>query len=76
MSLLIAAEVAGILRVSTARVYELVRLRMLPALKIGQRQLRFDEKTLREWIEGGGSCVPVASNRREVNCSHLTIVNR
>jgi len=63
MSLLTAAEVAGILRVSTARVYELVRRRMLPALKIGQRQVRFDEKTLRDWIEAGGSYIPVVSNR-------------
>lgn len=55
MNLLTATEVAQILRVSTARVYELARQRMLPALTLGQRQVRFDEAALREWIASGGS---------------------
>ena len=55
MNLLTAAEVAEILRVSKARVYELARQRMLPALILGQRQLRFEEGALREWIAAGGS---------------------
>jgi excisionase family DNA binding protein len=48
--LLTADEVAGILSVSTARVYELARRNAIPALKLGQRQVRFDEATLRDWI--------------------------
>lgn len=55
MNLLTAAEVAEILRVSKARVYELARQGMLPALTLGQRQVRFDEAALREWIATGGS---------------------
>jgi excisionase family DNA binding protein len=50
MRLLTADEVAGILSVSTARVYELARRNALPALKLGQRQVRFDETALRNWI--------------------------
>jgi excisionase family DNA binding protein len=50
MRLLTADEVAGILSVSTARVYELARRNAIPALRLGQRQVRFDEMALREWI--------------------------
>ena len=50
MRLLTADEVAGILSVSTARVYELARRNAIPALRLGQRQLRFDETALRDWI--------------------------
>jgi excisionase family DNA binding protein len=50
MRLLTADEVAGILSVSTARVYDLARRNAIPALKLGERQLRFDETALREWI--------------------------
>jgi excisionase family DNA binding protein len=53
--LLTAAEVADTLRVSTARVYELVRRQMIPALRLGERQVRFDEAVLRDWIACGGS---------------------
>ncbi len=48
--LLTADEVAGILSVSTARVYELARRNAIPALKLGERQVRFDETALRNWI--------------------------
>jgi excisionase family DNA binding protein len=50
MRLKTAKEVANILSVSPARVYELVRRRELPALRLGMRQIRFDEATLRQWI--------------------------
>jgi excisionase family DNA binding protein len=50
MKLLTAHEVAGILSVSTARVYELARRNAIPALKLGERQVRFDETALRNWI--------------------------
>jgi len=55
MNLLTATEVAETLRVSKARVYELVRRKMLPALILGERQIRFEEDALREWIAAGGS---------------------
>jgi excisionase family DNA binding protein len=50
MRLLTAKEVANILCVSTARVYELARTKSIPSITLGQRQVRFDETTLREWI--------------------------
>ena len=50
MRLLTASEVANILRVSTARVYELARTKAIPSITLGQRQVRFDETALREWI--------------------------
>jgi excisionase family DNA binding protein len=50
MRLLTANEVANILRVSTARVYELARANSIPSITLGQRQIRFDETALRNWI--------------------------
>ena len=55
MKLLTADEVANILRVSKARVYELARTHAIPAVTLGQRQVRFDESSLREWIASAGS---------------------
>ena len=52
--LLTAEETAEILKVKKHRVYELARLKMLPAVHLG-RQLRIDEQRLREWIAKGGS---------------------
>lgn len=50
MRLLTANEVANILRVSTARVYELARIKSIPSITLGQRQVRFDETALHEWL--------------------------
>lgn len=58
MRLLTAQEVSNLLQVPVARVYELVRLNLLPSVKLGERQIRFNEEKLREWIERGG-CIPV-----------------
>jgi excisionase family DNA binding protein len=55
MSLLTAKEVSEILRVPKARVYQLVREYDLPSVRLGDRQVRFDEASLRSWIERGGS---------------------
>jgi excisionase family DNA binding protein len=54
MRLLTAKEVALILNVTPARVYELGRTAVIPSVKIGLRQLRFEEDALRNWIAGGG----------------------
>jgi excisionase family DNA binding protein len=61
MRLLTAQEVSDLLQVPVARVYELVRLNLLPVVKLGERQVRFNEEKLREWIERGG-CTPLISN--------------
>jgi len=58
MRLLTAKEVAPILQVTPARVYELARERAIPSIRIGERQLRFDEAALREWCASGGSLQP------------------
>jgi excisionase family DNA binding protein len=55
MKLLTASEVANILRVSTARVYELARIKSIPSITLGQRQVRFDETALRDWISRSNS---------------------
>ena len=48
MRLLTAQEVSDLLQVPVARVYELVRLNLLPVVKLGERQIRFnEEKTTR-----------------------------
>ncbi len=47
--LLIAAEVGEILRVPRSTVYELVRTRRIPFMKVGRRTL-FDPQALTEWI--------------------------
>lgn len=54
MRLLDAKEVAQILHISTARVYELTRQKILPSVRIGARQIRFEEDRLFQWIENGG----------------------
>lgn len=53
MRLITAEQVARIMNVSVHRVYRLVRLGLLPGVRLG-RQVRFDEDALREFIESGG----------------------
>ena len=51
--LLSIPEVASELGLSEGRVYELLRLGILPAVRIG-RQVRVDALRLEEWIAAGG----------------------
>ena len=46
-------EVAEILDVSRARVYELANLKLLPVIRLG-RQIRIDPRALRTLIAEGG----------------------
>jgi excisionase family DNA binding protein len=55
MRLLTAKQVAGILQVTTARVYELARQNVLPTARLGDRQVRFDQDALYEWVRNGGT---------------------
>jgi excisionase family DNA binding protein len=57
VKLLTADQAAKLLLVSTQRVYELVRLGIIPCVKLG-RQVRFDEETLTEWVRNGGQSLP------------------
>ena len=60
MRLLDAKEVAAILQVSTQRVYELTRQGVLPRVRIGARQIRFEETRLMvhssAWLRANKSC--------------------
>ncbi len=51
--LLIAEEVAEILKVNKDRVYSLARQGVIPHVRIG-RQVRFSESALHDWILRGG----------------------
>jgi excisionase family DNA binding protein len=62
MQLLTAKEVAGILRLPLARVYELTRLNAIPVVRLGLRQLRYDSEALTEWAKSGG-CANAGDDR-------------
>ena len=53
MYLLTVNEVAEVLQVAPARVYELIRTRALPGVRLG-RQVRVSEEALAIWIKNGG----------------------
>lgn len=53
--LLTVTEVAKILDLKPARIYELTRERKLPFVQIGERQYRYSESALKSWIEQGGN---------------------
>jgi excisionase family DNA binding protein len=45
--ILIADEVAELLRVDRQRVYELARRHAIPVIRMGQRQYRFDAEAIK-----------------------------
>ena len=53
--LLTVKEVAEILGLKPARVYELTREKKIPFVQIGDRQYRYSEIALMNWIENGGN---------------------
>jgi excisionase family DNA binding protein len=55
--LLTAKEAARKLNIQPQRVWELTRRKQIPAVKIGERQYRYSERALENWIEGGGNQV-------------------
>ncbi|MNY59125.1 Helix-turn-helix domain protein [compost metagenome] len=55
--LLTAHQVAQVLGTTTARVYELIRTKLLPAVHLG-RQVKVDEDVLEQWIHQGGKKLP------------------
>jgi excisionase family DNA binding protein len=61
MQLLRVEKVAELLDTSTARVYELIRLHLLPAVRLG-RQVRVAQEALDEWVRNGGQ--PLAGGWR------------
>lgn len=55
MHLVMAKEASRILNVSLPRLYELARLRVIPCVRLGPRQIRFDEEALAQWVKHGGA---------------------
>ncbi|MGI8670394.1 MAG: helix-turn-helix transcriptional regulator [Aridibacter sp.] len=53
--LLTVKEVSGILDLKPARIYELTRQRKIPFVQIGERQYRYSENALQNWIANGGN---------------------
>lgn len=52
---LIADEVAEMLRVDKQRIYELVRTNQIPVIRLGERQYRFSAQAIEQFLHGGGS---------------------
>lgn len=46
-------EIADLLQMKRERVYEAVRLGLVPAVHIG-RQIRIEQKAFIDWVRGGG----------------------
>jgi excisionase family DNA binding protein len=53
--ILVADEVAEILRVDRQRIYQMVREKSLPFILLGQRQYRFSKQAIEAWLEKGGT---------------------
>jgi excisionase family DNA binding protein len=53
--LLTVKEVSEILDLKPARIYELTRQKKIPYVQIGERQYRYSESALTNWIENGGN---------------------
>jgi excisionase family DNA binding protein len=64
--ILIAEEVAQLLRVDKQRVYELVRTNKLPVIRIGQRQYRFSKTAVEKWLEAGGNDFNGGQNESDI----------
>ena len=61
--LLTVKEVGEILDLKPARIYELTRERKIPFVQIGERQYRYSETALTNWIENGGNQAQTAENQ-------------
>jgi len=55
MRLIDAKQASEILGLRLPRLYELVRSKTVPHVRVGARQLRFDPQELRQWARLGGS---------------------
>ena len=53
--ILVAEEVAKLLRVDKQRIYELVRRKQIPVIRIGERQYRFGAEAIHRWLDAGGN---------------------
>ncbi len=53
--ILVADEVADLLRVDKQRIYELVRTKQIPVIRLGERQYRFSAQAIEQFLHGGGT---------------------
>lgn len=70
MKLITAKQASEILGVRLPRLYELARLKAVPFVRLGSKQIRFDPEKLDEWAKRGGTDNEVSEglgrlNRRE-----------
>lgn len=63
--LLTVKEVSEILDLKPARIYELTRQKKIPFVQIGERQYRYSESALLNWIERGGNQAEEGGNESE-----------
>jgi excisionase family DNA binding protein len=50
-----AKQASEILGLRLPRLYELARMRVVPFVRFGPKQIRFDPEVLAEWAKHGGS---------------------
>ncbi len=53
--ILVAEEVAELLRIDKQRVYELVRAKQIPFIRLGERQYRFSAEAIQDFLNEGGT---------------------
>jgi excisionase family DNA binding protein len=53
--ILVADEVAELLRVDKQRVYELARSNQIPVIRLGERQYRFSAQAIEQFMNDGGT---------------------
>lgn len=53
--ILVAEEVAELLRVDKQRIYDLVRSNRIPVIRLGERQYRFSAQAIEQFLHGGGT---------------------
>lgn len=63
MKFLTVNEIAETIGLSTGRVYETIRLGLLPAVRIG-RQVRVEEQAFQDWVSNGGQSYPDLAKKR------------
>lgn len=60
--ILVAEEVAELLRVDKQRIYELVRTNQLPVIRLGERQYRFSRTAIENFLNDGGTQKGIEAN--------------
>ncbi len=54
-NLMTANDVSEILQIDLQRVYSLTRKKLLPTVKLGDRQYRYSKQAIERFIENGGN---------------------